>query len=256
MREGMASTVEAARARAPIAIAQAELARTRSGLDAARATLAATWGGTPAEVGPVRGRIRVPETLPDEEAFRSTLLLHPRVELQRARVEARRAVVELEQAQAVQDITIGGGVRFLRQGTDAAFVAGVSLPLPVRNQNQGNVRAAREALAAAEQTARAVETELRVAFLAAWQQLQTAHATASNLRRDALPPAEEAHAVVRRAYAEGQLPLIDVLDAQRALAALQREIFDAETAYAIALVQVEGITDPAFPATAALLSPE
>jgi multidrug efflux pump subunit AcrA (membrane-fusion protein) len=52
---------------------------------------------------------------------------------------------------------------------------------------------------------------------------------------------------VRRAYEEGQLPLIDVLDAQRALVAIRREILDAESAYAVALVRAESLTDPCLP---------
>ena len=116
------------------------------------------------------------------------------------------------------------------------------------------VRAARETLAGAEQSVRAIENELRTSLASAWQELAAAHAAVQTLRRDALPATEEAHALVRRAYAEGQLPIIDVLDAQRALISLRREIFDAEASYAAAHARAEAITDPAFPATAALLS--
>jgi outer membrane protein TolC len=60
---------------------------------------------------------------------------------------------------------------------------------------------------------------------------------------------------VRRAYREGLLPLIDVLEAQRALVAMRRELLEAETACALALVRLESLTAPSFPTTAALLSP-
>lgn len=254
--EGAASPAESARARAGVASAQGELARAQSSLAAARASLAATWGGPPADVGPLPGRIRVSNELPAIETFRAALAQHPRRALQEAIVAARRASLDLEQAHAVQDITVGGGVRFLRAGTDATFVAGVSMPLPIRHRNQGNIRAARETLAGAEHGTHAVESELRVAFARAWQELQAAHAAAQNLRRDALPATAEAHTIVRQAYDEGQLPLIDVLDAQRALVDLHREILEAETAYAVALARVEGLAAPTFPATSALLSSE
>ena len=108
----------------------------------------------------------------------------------------------------------------------------------------------------AEQTVRAVDSELRAAFAAAWQDLRAAHTTAKNLRRDALPATQEAYNIVRRAYDEGHLPLIDVLDAQRALVAIRREILDADVAYAVALARAEGLTTTAFPTTTALLSPQ
>jgi cobalt-zinc-cadmium efflux system outer membrane protein len=142
----------------------------------------------------------------------------------------------------------------LREGTDAGFVAGVSIPLPVRNQNQGNIRAAREILAGAEHTVRAIEAELRASLNQAWQAMAAAHATVQTLRREVLPATREAHAVVRRAYEEGHLPLIDVLDAQRALVSLRRDLLDAEAGYAAAHVRAEALVDPAFPATAMLLS--
>jgi cobalt-zinc-cadmium efflux system outer membrane protein len=254
VKAGAASPAETARARAALASGQGELARAQAALAAARATLSATWGGSPADVTTLPGIPHIPEALPPEEAFLAKIGRHPRIDLQEAIVVGRRASLDLEKAQAAQDITVGGGVRFLREGTDAAFVAGVSVPLPVHNRNQGNIRAARENLAGAEQTIRAVEVELRSAFTAVWQDLKAANAAALNLRRDVLPATEEAHAVVRRAYEEGQLPLIDVLDAQRALVAIRREILDAESAYAVALVRAESLTDPAFPLTTSLFS--
>jgi cobalt-zinc-cadmium efflux system outer membrane protein len=254
VKAGAASPAEAARARAVLASAQGEFVRAQAGLAATRATLAAAWGGHPAEAGPLPGRIRMPDALPAADVFLSRIASHPRLGLQATVIEARRAALDLERAQAAQDVTVGGGVRFLREGTDAAFVAGVSIPLPVRNKNQGGIRAARETLAGAGEELRVIDAELRAGILAAWQQLSAAHTTAQLLRRDALPATEEAHALVRRAYEEGRLPFIDVLDAQRALAALRREILDAEAACAVALARVEGLTDPAFTLTTALLS--
>lgn len=254
VRAAVASPAEAARARAALAAAQADYARAEAGLANARAALAATWGGHPAEVSMVAGTLQVPTELPAEEAFLGKLARHPRLALQQSIIAGRRASLELEQAQAAQDVTAGGGLRFLREGSDAAFVAGISVPLPVRNKNQGNIRAARENLAGAEQSVRVVEIELRVAFTAAWQDLTAAHTAAQNLRREALPATEEAYTAVRHAYEQGQLPLIDVLDAQRALVALRRELLDAEADYATALTRAEALTDGSFAAVTALIS--
>ena len=79
-----------------------------------------------------------------------------------------------------------------------------------------------------------------------------AHALASALRREALPAAEEASVLVRSAFERGVLPLIDVLDARRALIAIRREISDAEFAYATALVRAEALTGASFTETKAL----
>ncbi len=256
VRAGAASTIEAARARAAVATARGEVVRAQAGLAAARAALAATWGGTGTEFGEIAGHIRLPEMPPGEAAFLAGLETHPRLGRQRAVIESLRASLRLEQSHRKEDISVGGGVRFLREGSDAALVASVSIPLPFRNRNEGKVRAARETLSGAEQTLRALEVELRAAVGAAWQELNAAHLAALNLRREILPANEEAFATVRRAYEGGELPLIDVFDAQRALTTVRREILDAESAYALALARLEGLTASRFPATAALFSSE
>jgi cobalt-zinc-cadmium efflux system outer membrane protein len=256
-RAGAASAIESARARAAVISAEAEFTRTESAFVSARAALAATWAADLAAVpsSALPGTLLLPSTLPDESALRARLAAHPRVDQQTALIAGRRAALDLAQAQSTADVTASGGVRFLRDGTDAAFVAGLSVPLFSRHQNQGHIRAARETLAGAEHAVAAVASGLRLTFNAAWQDLAAAHALAQKLRREALPATEAAHAAVRRAYAAGPIPLTDVLDAQRALIDLRREILAAETDYATALVRLEALTDSTFPLTAALLAP-
>lgn len=254
VKAGVTSPAESARARAALASSQADFARAEAGLVAARAALAATWGGNATEVQSVTGTLQVPAELPVEAPFLAKLAVHPRLDLQQSVIAGRRAALELERAQATQDVTVSGGVRFLREGTDAAFVAGVSVPIPFRNKNQGNIRAARETLAGAEYGVRAVEVELRAEFTAAWQALVAAHTAAQSLRREAMPATEEAYAAVRRAYEQGQLPLIDVLDAQRALVALRKDLLETEIAYAGALTRAEALTDASFAAVSALIA--
>lgn len=254
VREGVASPAEPARARATLAFAQLEYSRAESALTRARATLAAQWGKRTEDVPVLNGVIQVPDTLPAEATFRSRLRDHPRFKLQQAIIASRRSSLELEQAEASSDITMGAGVRFLRNGSDAGLVAGFSMPLSFRNQNQGNIRAAREHLTGAEQSVAAVENRLHAEFDESWQDLTSAHTAVQNLRRDVLPAIKEAHSYVRRAYSEGQLPLIDVLDAQHALISLQRELLEAETAYVLSLARLESLTAPTFPLTTATLS--
>ncbi|MFO1447771.1 MAG: TolC family protein [Opitutaceae bacterium] len=256
VQAGAGSLSEAARARAAMASAQAELARCRAQLQVARAALANQWGGSPDEVGSLPGRVRMPEALPERQLLLTAIDRHARLELQRSIIAGRRASLELEQAQAVPDLTVGGGIRFLREGSDAAFVAGVSMPLMRRNQNQGMIRAARETVTGAEWALRAAETTLRAEFSAAWQELQAAADASRLLRRDALPATDEALTIVRRAYQDGQLPLIDVLDAQREQVLLRRELLELESEFALALARIDGLTSSTFPLTTALLISE
>ena len=254
VQSAAASSVESARARAALSTTRADHTRAASARVQAYASLAATWGGTPEDSPTLPGLPQVPDTLPNREVLFAQLPAHPLHALQQATVGARRAAVQLARSSSAQDVTVAGGLRSLRDSGDAALVVGVSVPLPFRNQNEGAIRAARETLAGAEQSARALDAELRAAFTSAWQDLQLAHTIARDLRADALPATEEALAIVRRAHAQGEASLLDVLEARRALNSLNREILDAEAAFATALVRLDALTDPSFPLTTAFLS--
>lgn len=252
---GVASPAEVARAKVALVLARAEYQRTEAALASARATLAGQWGeGERLDRFMVSGELRLPAVLPAKADLVAALTAHPRLDWQQALIAMRRAELQLERAGAVQDISVGGGVRFFRDGRDAALVAGFSMPIPVLHQNQGRIRAARENLGGAEQTVRFVESDLRTAFTVAWQALTSTHAVVSSLRDEALPATVEAHAIVRQAYEEGQLPLIDVLDAQRELTAIRRALLDAEISYATAVVRIDVLTSSTFPLTTQLIS--
>ncbi len=254
VRAGAVSSAEAARARANLARAEADVARAEASARASQMRLAAAWGESMEHTFSLTGRVRLPELLPTRAPSDLWLPRHPKVRWHESVISSRRAALELEQAHAVQDLSVGGGLRFLREGSDAALVAGVSIPIPIRNRNQGAIRAARERLAGAEQTSRALQAELVADFRVAWQDLTAAHETARRLTREVLPPTESAAQSVRHAFAHGQLPLVDVLEAQRALIAVQREILDAEVAYLRALARIDALTDPDFSSLISLLS--
>ncbi|MBE7537192.1 MAG: TolC family protein [Opitutaceae bacterium] len=253
-KAGAASTIDVARARAAVAAARGEVVRARALVSGAQTALAAIWGGGPDDALEVAGTLRVPDALPDESMLLSRMGQHPRVALQRAAIESRQAAVDVEVSMASQDVSVGGGLRFLRDGSDAALVASVSIPLAVRNRNQGRIRAAREEALGAGETLRAVRLELKAAFDADWQELKAAHATALGLRRDVLPANEDAFDAVKRAYDNGELAFIDVLDAQRTLLTVQRELLEAEASYVIALARIEGLTATRFPGVIELIS--
>ncbi len=254
LQAAIASPSEVARARAALASAQAEYRRTQASAAVALSALAATWGGSAAEIAEFKGALRLPEAPPELARFEKALTVsgNPRLGWFSAAVEGQRAALEVETARGLADVTVGAGVRRLNEGPATAFVVGASIPLTFRDDNSGNIRAARATVRAAEQSLRAAEAEQRLALAAAHAELSAAHAQATALRREALPAAEEAAVSVQSAYDKGLLPLIDVLDARRALIALRRDLLDAELAYAAALVRAEALVGASFSETKAL----
>lgn len=246
VKAAVASPAELARARASVVLARSEIARLKSEEKSARMALAALWGGTADDFVSVSGRLRIDETLPEIKTFSEKLLNHPGLAMQEALIESRRASVKLEEANAVQDISMGLGVRYFNEDSDVALVAGISIPLPFWDNNGGNIRSARENLSAAREEAKLTAIDLKVNLARAWQEMASAHATAVSLREEALPAMEEAHTMVLKAYEAGQTALIEVLDSQSALIAVRRELLELELAYALALCRLCSYSDGSF----------
>ncbi len=99
--------------------------------------------------------------------------------------------------------------------------AGVSLPLPIFNRNQGQIAASQFEVAQAQDLARIASNDLKTILAAATQQYQT---TADQLQATEtliLPAAEKGLAQTREGYRVGHLPFLELIDAQRTLSAVR-----------------------------------
>ncbi len=254
----VASRSEAARAQSSLAMAKAEHARAEASYRAAMIALAATWGGDVTEVDGLIGRLRLPAKVPSAEEFLVMPAESPgsRLALLAAEVESRRAALEVERARAVPDFTVGAGMRRLYEGSSFSFVMGASVPLAFRDDNAGNIRSAQSLVRAAEQARKAAETEQRNQLARLCLELGAAHALAAELRRDALPAAEEACVAARNAFDQGQATFLEVTEARRSLLALRRDILQAEASVFEALLQAESLVSPRLPRVCSLLGSE
>ena len=141
----------------------------------------------------------------------------PEVRAARERLAASRAAVAGERSMIVRQL--GATIGTMQTGRTTSMIAGLSVPLPLFDQNRGEIqRANAERDAAAYELLgqeRTATAELRGALEAA--QILTERA-ASLARRDSasfLARAEEARRIALGAYREGAVPLFQVIDAAR-----------------------------------------
>ena len=170
---------------------------------------------------------------------------NPRLARFGAEVAQREAALAREKAAVVPDVTLRAGVRQIEETEDVTAVVGFSLPLPLWNRNQGNIRAAQEQIsrAGAEQAtaAAALMTELTDAY----QNLSRSRATIEILREEVLPGGESALTDTTEGYEAGRFSYLDVLDARRTIGAARIQYLQAITDYHKALHTVEALTaDP------------
>jgi cobalt-zinc-cadmium efflux system outer membrane protein len=129
----------------------------------------------------------------------------------------------------LRGITASGGTRPI-QDVFQYVGAGVSITLPVRNRNQGNIAAAMATAKAAQRRLAAVMLTIRQEVTAAFTQYDAAQRALDIYTQGVREPARENLDVVRQTYTLGRATLMDVI-------AEQRRYIDIETGYTEALKQ-------------------
>lgn len=211
----------AAEAEAQLNIASAELA-------AAQRALVVLWGGGQDAIdamGPWEFQ------QPDERVNTSpTETLDYRLAV--AEHDTAEAALRLEKSNAWVDVTVSGGLRQFEATGERAWVAGISIPIPIQNMNGGAISAARA-------DDRAAELQLNIALAEAVRRIndarsafEAADARAAALENQAVRQAEEALNLAQIGYEAGRFQLIDVLDAEDAFASIRNASIEARLARA------------------------
>lgn len=157
-------------------------------------------------------------TSPSLEALRGQVAgTHPLLETAARRKEAAELERDLARSERISDpsLELLGG----RDGEDATIVeAGVSIPLPLFNRNQGRIAAAEARIRRAESEMEAVRNDLFRRLNEAYQTFMVAQDRVTVYQDEILPKAERALSQTDEGYRQGKFSFLDVLDAQRTLA--------------------------------------
>lgn len=207
----------------------------RAGVDMARAAQAASLAELTALAGAPQPFTSVPPSLLPHAERDETLpapdpLASPAYRAAQAAREAAARRVAVERTRQSPDLTASVGVRRFGGDDEArsatAAVAGLALPLPLFDRNRGNIAAASAELVGAEAAVSAARFEAESGVRAG-----RARAVAALSRiaaaRDAESTAAEAYRLSRLGYEGGKLPLIEVLNARRALTEARVATVDA-----------------------------
>ncbi len=231
---------------APIQLGRAEIARRQAQLEleqakrragAARQILAGLTGIGQAGVRLEDGWFRRLDGTAAETAAESTELLRRQSELRRSRAE-----LDVERSKAIPDVTVSGGFRRFREGRDNAFLVGVSVPIPLFDQNRGAIERARAQVVAAEAdlAAERIDQERRVTVARA--NLDASRDTAATLQEKIIPTAEQAFAAAQEGYRQGKFSYLEMLEAQRTLFDTRRNLIDTLQGFHNARAELERLT--------------
>lgn len=238
---GKASPIE--QDRATVALARARALQTSEGvrLVASRKKLSAYWGEQKPEFSEVSGRLGPVDKIPDIETLHAHLDNNPDLARWTDEIDNRVAMLELEQARAVPDLTLGAGIRHSNADDSSALIASLSVPFPVFDRNRGNIAAAQYRLAKADNDRRKTRSELYISLIEMLGELEVAATQLQALERDVLPGADRAYERTKIGFDEGKFDILNVLDVQRTVFETRLEVLSARADYEKARVAVEAL---------------
>ena len=208
---GAAAPPELMRARADAARAKAQVEAAGLEIERLRSALGLLW----AEANP---RFHVPGTLSfgtdSSHLDRSTS--HPATARAEAALAVRRAEADEARSAALPDVTVSAGIRRFEESGDQAFIAGLSVPLPIfdRGRDRSRATSIRSEIALLDQarSKRRLIADQTIAISAR----RVAQSRLTILEDQALPAAAEAYRAAVRGYEIGRFDLTTTLNARTA----------------------------------------
>jgi cobalt-zinc-cadmium efflux system outer membrane protein len=245
------------RSRAEVALSTATVARKRAeeALNGLRQKLARFWGDTALAQnldGSSLPRIEGPADL---SVYEARLSKTPDVTRFARLREAREADLDLARAQNIPDVRANVGLRRFPGTNDTALVAGVTIPIPVFNQNQGEIARAGAEVNRMTAELRRAEQERSQELVDAWTDWQSAWSEITTLKSSALPQAEQAFKQAFAGFQQGGFRYLDVLDAQRALSEARSAFASATARLQDARTRVDRLTGQSLQLTNASTAP-
>ena len=253
-------TLSAVNERVDAALApEAERHRARANLERARtrkelaslaeinsmAWLVSLWDASaPAYSGVDADLLALPELLSADEMLQS-LEGSPRARQLTTVRALREAEMQLAQSRSNRDVSVGGGLRYLREVDDAGVVVSLSVPLGTSSRNQGAVDEARAVLEQSDALFAAEMFKARSILVRYYNELTEARALFESLRDRVMPELESALEGTRTAYETGRYGYLELANAQVLLIEAQGELINAAERYHELLASIERITGQA-----------
>jgi cobalt-zinc-cadmium efflux system outer membrane protein len=239
---GKVSPVEATRAAIEGAKARAQAARAAREREAARTLLASWWGSSTPDFDRAIGGLPEPKGPPGFEQIRESLNTTPEIARLDDEIERAQRAADLEKSLRMPDLGVSVGPRRFAETGEFAWVAGLSVPIPVFDRNQGSRKAADFEAERAMRDADAARVTREVELAAVLDHLRAAADEARIMADDVVPAANEAYVATETGYSAGKFGFLNVLDAQRALFDAHSLLLDRREEYALALAELERLT--------------
>lgn len=234
---------------AELARAQAELARLKLNREdfehellSATHRLAAQWGESEPGFRRVNGEILSLPTTDSFETLKTRIDRNPDIARFLSKQRVDEAELRLAEAQRKPSWRVSAGVRRLELTNDEALVANITIPLTLRNKNQGGIAEARARLAVTDADAIAERIRVETSLFVIYQELQHSMHRAKTFRDEVIPLIEQAMTDTRNAYERGRYSFLEWRTAQEDMLAARNALVDASVDAHLNVIEIERLT--------------
>jgi cobalt-zinc-cadmium efflux system outer membrane protein len=212
------SRVDVLQAQIELSTARVTAEQARNGYVAVWRRLAATIGAPEMQPVPAVGELDAagPELLWDDVLAR-VLTASPELAAARAEVARARWTVDRARAEPIPNLNVQASVQHDNDGGDDVANVQIMLPVPIHDKNQGAIRAALAELRMAQADVARLELDLQTRLAAAFERYSNARRQVDRYSREILPDARTSLDLVTKAYRNGEIGYLTLLEAQRTL---------------------------------------
>lgn len=155
--------------------------------------------------------------LKSEQALLDAVNTAPDFALLQQQYMQQTANLSLQKSNGQSDLTLSGGVRYNQQTDASSFVLSFSMPLQLSNSNSGNIEAAQSQLALLNEQQGQLRIQLRQQVRTLYAYYQGRANQAKLLSDQIIPQAQTLIEQSLKSYQQGQVSVLQLLDAQQAL---------------------------------------
>lgn len=235
---GDATLFETMKASVEVQKATKEVARAQNALVVVRAKLDMVTGSALAKQYSIQGDFESLRQEPDRAALTARAIeQHPTLRRLAKLVEQAEFSTVLERESRIPNVTVHGN--YHREAGDEAITAGLSVPIPLWYQRQGEIESALGTKYRAEAERLRAQNELIQAITQHVQDVRTANEQLQVFETGLLKQAEQTLRVARISFQQGAASLLDLLDSQRVYRQTLLEYVQARADLSIALARLE-----------------
>ncbi len=219
VKAGKASPFEQTKAKINLEEIKIEQENIKISFEFSKIKLALLVGKKEPDFASVKGNFyTIPDFLTLDNLF-SQLADNPRIEVFNAEVVKHQAMIDVEKKKTKPDITLLGGYRLfdVTKTGNVSLVTGVSLPIPIFNNNQGTIMETEYQINKLQTEKKVLENSLKIVLIQLYKDYLTSLNEIESIKKNIIPNSESIFKRVIEGYQAGKLNYLELLEAQKIL---------------------------------------